>query len=57
MKVSMKVAMLAVMALLFIPFVCSEAGTGCIDCHTDKEKIKSLFKPPKIDFKVEEGEG
>lgn len=31
--------------------------TGCIECHTDEKKIKSLYVPPKIEFKEEEGEG
>jgi hypothetical protein len=31
--------------------------TGCITCHSDEQKIKSLYIPPKIEFKKEEGEG
>ena len=29
----------------------------CVDCHTDAKKIKSLYTPPDVEIKVEEGEG
>ena len=29
----------------------------CVDCHTDAQKIKSLYTPPDVEIKVEEGEG
>ena len=30
---------------------------GCVKCHTDEEKIRSLYVPPKIEVEAEEGEG
>ena len=30
---------------------------SCMKCHTDAKKIKSLYIPPKIEFKELEGEG
>jgi hypothetical protein len=31
--------------------------SGCVVCHTDADKIKSLYKPPEIKFEFDEGEG
>ncbi len=33
------------------------AESGCVTCHTDAEKIRSLYTPPKIEFEFDEGEG
>jgi hypothetical protein len=30
---------------------------ACVGCHTDETKIKSLYVPPEVEFKIEEGEG
>ena len=35
----------------------AQESSGCTVCHTDSAKIKSLYVPPKIEFKVEAGEG
>lgn len=35
----------------------AQENCSCVRCHTDELRIKSLYKPPKIEFKVEEGEG
>ena len=32
-------------------------GNTCVQCHTDEQKIRSLYVPPKIEFREEEGEG
>jgi len=50
-------AALSVFFILFLQSVYSHQNSStCITCHTDENKIKSLYKPPKIEFK-EEGEG
>ncbi|QTA92435.1 Uncharacterized protein dnm_085150 [Desulfonema magnum] len=50
--------------VVFVCFICLVKNVyslknvnGCIECHTDEKKIRSLYMPPKINFKAEEGEG
>jgi hypothetical protein len=31
--------------------------SGCVVCHTDGDRIKQMYKPPKRDFKPDEGVG
>ncbi len=31
--------------------------SGCVNCHTDAETIRSLYTPPKLTFTFDEGEG
>ncbi|NDV19837.1 hypothetical protein GO013_10435 [Pseudodesulfovibrio sp. JC047] len=47
--------------LLFLPLLSfftpsSVLASGCLDCHTDAAKIKELYTPPTVEFKVDEGE-
>jgi len=35
----------------------AEEESGCVACHTDAAKLKALYVPPKIQFKMEAGEG
>lgn len=31
--------------------------SGCVACHSNAQKIKSLYAPPEIKFEFDEGEG
>jgi hypothetical protein len=46
-----------ILAVFFAVSAGAREDTGCIKCHTDAEKIRSLYIPPKIEFKQDEGEG
>ncbi len=43
--------------LLLLPSMSRGEESGCISCHTDDTRIRTLFVPPNIDFKADEGEG
>ncbi|OQY53723.1 MAG: hypothetical protein B6245_22500 [Desulfobacteraceae bacterium 4572_88] len=52
----------SVIALAFFAFFGKNVyslkdGNTCVKCHTDEQKIRSLYMPPKIEFREEEGEG
>jgi len=47
---------IAVFAYSF-PNPLAQEESSCVRCHTDEARIKSLYVPPKLEFKVEEGEG
>jgi uncharacterized protein YxeA len=35
----------------------TDPKNSCVQCHTNAKKIQSLYVPPKIEFKQDEGEG
>jgi hypothetical protein len=64
MDADMKAATVAltIAALLLLSVPADTTGStdqesSCVQCHTNAQKIRSLYVPPKIDFKQDEGEG